>query len=177
MQDILERAKKTELVIFDVDGVMTDGSLFFGDDGQEYKAFNSFDGHGMRMLLESGLQAAIITGRKSEVVKHRMQDLGVTLLYQGYRDKRPAFRSLLEEVDLTADHVAYVGDDVVDLPIMSQVGFAIAVQNAHPYVKQHSHWITDREGGKGAVRDVCELMLEARGLLADKLATYLTMDE
>ncbi len=173
MQDILERARQIELVIFDVDGVMTDGSLFFGDDGQEYKAFNSFDGHGMRMLLEGGLQAAIITGRKSNVVKHRMQDLGVTLIYQGYRDKRPAFATLLQEVGLKAEQVAYVGDDVVDLPIMTKVGFAIAVQNAHPYVKQHAHWITDRPGGRGAVRDVCELMLEARGELADKLASYL----
>ncbi len=173
MQDILERAKHIELIIFDVDGVMTDGSLFFGDDGQEYKAFNSFDGHGMRMLLESGLQAAIITGRQSNVVKHRMQDLGVSLIYQGYRDKRPAFATLLQEVGLKAEQVAYVGDDVVDLPIMTQVGFAIAVQNAHPYVKQHAHWITDRPGGRGAVRDVCELMLEARGLLANKLASYL----
>lgn len=173
MQDILEKAKQIELVIFDVDGVMTDGSLFFGDDGQEYKAFNSFDGHGMRMLLESGLQAAIITGRKSNVVKHRMQDLGVTLIYQGYRDKRPAFATLLQEVGLKAEQVAYVGDDVVDLPIMTKVGFAIAVHNAHPYVKQHAHWITGRTGGHGAVRDVCELMLEARGLLTGKLASYL----
>ena len=173
MQDILERAKNIELVIFDVDGVMTDGSLFFGDDGQEYKAFNSLDGHGMRMLLEGGIQVAIITGRKSNVVEHRMQDLGVSLIYQGYRDKLPAFKALLKEVNLNAAQVAYVGDDVVDLPIMSQVGFAIAVQSAHAYVKQHSHWITDRAGGRGAVRDVCELMLEARGTLADTLASYL----
>ncbi len=173
MQDILERAKNIELVIFDVDGVMTDGSLFFGDDGMEYKAFNSLDGHGMRMLQEGGLRAAIITGRKSELVKHRMNDLGITLIYQGYRDKRPAFAELLQEVGLEADQVAYVGDDVVDLPIMSKVGFAIAVQSAHPFVKQHAHWITDRTGGRGAVRDVCELMLESRGLLADKLASYL----
>ncbi len=173
MNEIIEKAKNTEMVIFDVDGVMTDGSLFFGDDGQEYKAFNSFDGHGMRMLLEEGIQAAIITGRKSSVVEHRMRDLGVELIYQGYRDKRPAFVELLQEVGLDAAQVAYVGDDVVDLPIMSQVGFAIAVQNAHPFVKQHSHWITDRVGGRGAVRDVCELMLEARGTLAAKLATYL----
>lgn len=173
MQDILERANKTELVIFDVDGVMTDGGLFIGDDGQEYKAFNSLDGHGIRMLTECGLQTAIITGRCSEVVKHRTQDLGINLVYQGYRDKRPAFEQLLSEVDLQPDQIAYVGDDVVDLPIMSQVGFAIAVQSAHPYVKQHAHWITDRRGGQGAVRDVCELLLEARGLLQDKLASYL----
>lgn len=173
MKDILSKAKNIELVIFDVDGVMTDGSLFMGDNGEEYKAFNSQDGHGMRMLQEGGVRVAIITGRSSQVVKHRMKDLGVSLIYQGYRDKRPAFISLLEKVELEADQVAYVGDDVVDLPIMSQVGLAIAVQDAHPFVKQHAHWITTRGGGRGAVRDVCEMFLEARGLLADKLASYL----
>lgn len=173
MKDILEKAKNIELVIFDVDGVMTDGSLFMGDEGEEYKAFNSLDGHGMRMLHEGGVQSAIITGRSSQVVKHRMNDLGVNLVYQGYRDKRPAFETLLEKVKLKHDQVAYVGDDVVDLPIMSQVGLAIAVQDAHPFVKQHAHWITTRGGGRGAVRDVCEMLLEARGLLAEKLASYL----
>lgn len=173
MQDILEKAKKIELVIFDVDGVMTDGSLFLGDDGQEYKAFNSLDGHGMRMLQEGGVRVAIITGRTSNVVEHRMKDLGVDLIYQGYRDKTPAFESLLSEVKLSMEQVAYVGDDVVDLPVMSRVGFAVAVQSAHPYVKKHAHWITQHSGGRGAVRDVCELLLEARGLLDNKLESYL----
>jgi 3-deoxy-D-manno-octulosonate 8-phosphate phosphatase (KDO 8-P phosphatase) len=173
MNDIFEKAKNIELVIFDIDGVMTDGSLFMGDNGEEYKAFNSQDGHGMRMLQEGGVRAAVITGRSSQVVKHRMKDLGVSLIYQGYRDKRPAFESLLQAVALKPDQVAYVGDDVVDLPIMTQVGLSIAVQDAHPYVKQHAHWITPRNGGRGAVRDVCEMMLEARGQLADKLASYL----
>lgn len=173
MQDILEKAKNIELVIFDVDGVMTDGSLFFGDDGQEYKAFNSLDGHGMRMLHEGGIRTAVITGRKSQVVEHRMRDLGVDLIYQGYRDKIPAFETLLKEVNLSIEQVAYVGDDVVDLPIMTRVGFGIAVQSSHPFVKQHAHWITPRNGGCGAVRDVCELLLEARGTLASKLESYL----
>jgi len=173
MQDILEKAKNIELVIFDIDGVMTDGSLFFDNNGDEYKAFNSLDGHGLRMLQECGVQVAVITGRQSELVKHRMHDLGVTLLYQGYRDKRPAFEALLKEVRLNKDQITYVGDDVVDLPIMSQLDFAIAVQNAHPFVKQHAHWITDRTGGRGAVRDVCEFILEAKGLLNDKLRSYL----
>lgn len=177
MKDILDKAKNIELVIFDVDGVMTDGSLFMGDKGEEYKAFNSHDGHGMRMLQEGGVQAAIITGRSSQVVKHRMKDLGVTHIYQGYRDKRPAFEALLEKVNLEMSQIAYVGDDVVDLPIMSRVGLAIAVQDAHPFVKQHAHWVTTRRGGRGAVRDICELMLEARGTLADKLASYLHQPE
>ncbi len=176
MQDILEKAKNIELVIFDIDGVMTDGSLFFDNNGDEYKAFNSLDGHGLRMLQECGVRVAVITGRKSELVKHRMHDLGVNLLYQGYRDKTPAFKDLLEEVKLDKDQVTYVGDDVVDLPIMSQLNFAIAVQNAHPFVKQHAHWITDRSGGHGAVRDVCEFIMEAKGLLDDKLRSYLYKD-
>ncbi len=166
MQDLIEKAKNIELVIFDIDGVMTDGSLFFDNNGDEYKAFNSLDGHGLRMLQECGVKVAIITGRESELVKHRMKDLGVSLLYQGYRDKTPAFDALLKEVNL----ITYVGDDVVDLPIMSQLDFAIAVQNAHPFVKQHAHWITDRNG---AVRNVCEFILEAKGLLNDKLHSYL----
>ncbi len=173
MQDIIEKAKNIKLVIFDIDGVMTDGSLFFGDNGEEYKAFNSFDGHGLRMLQECGVKVAIITGRKSNVVTHRMADLGITLLYQGYRDKTPAFETLLEEVNLSTSQIAYVGDDVVDLPIMSRLDFAIAVQNAHPFVKQHAHWTTERCGGHGAVRDVCEFILEAKGLLTDKLHSYL----
>jgi 3-deoxy-D-manno-octulosonate 8-phosphate phosphatase (KDO 8-P phosphatase) len=173
MQDILEKAKNIELVIFDIDGVMTDGGLFFDNNGDEYKAFHSLDGHGLRMLQECGVKVAVITGRQSELVKHRMRDLGVSLLYQGYRDKIPAFEALLKEVSLSKQQITYVGDDVVDLPIMSQLDFAIAVQNAHPFVKQHAHWITEHSGGKGAVRDVCEFILEAKGLLNDKLHSYL----
>ncbi len=173
MPNIIEKARNIALVIFDVDGVMTDGSLLFGDDGQEYKTFNSLDGHGLRMLQECGIKVAVITGRKSSVVKHRMTDLGVTLLYQGYRDKKPAFEALLKKVNLSHDQIAYVGDDVVDLPIMSQLDFSIAVQNAHPFVKQHAHWITEHRGGHGAVRDVCEFILDAKGLLDDKLNSYL----
>ena len=174
--DIKEKAKQIELVIFDIDGVMTDGSLFFDNNGDEYKAFNSLDGHGLRMLQECGVRVAVITGRKSELVKHRMNDLGVTLLYQGYRDKIPAFESLLKEVQLEKNQITYVGDDVVDLPVMSQLDFTIAVHNAHPFVKKHAQWVTERSGGHGAVREVCEFILEAKGLLEDKLNSYLCSD-
>ena len=174
--DIIEKAKQIELVIFDIDGVMTDGSLFFDNNGDEYKAFNSLDGHGLRMLQECGVRVAVITGRKSELVKHRMNDLGVTLLYQGYRDKIPAFESLLKEVQLEKNQITYVGDDVVDLPVMSQLDFTIAVHNAHPFVKKHAQWVTERSGGHGAVREVCEFILEAKGLLEDKLNSYLCSD-
>ena len=174
MQDILEKAKKIKLVIFDIDGVLTTGALFIGDDGQEYKAFNSKDGHGLRMLQDSGVEVAIITGRKSNVVAHRAGDLGISRVYQGKREKLPAYLELLEETGLNHQEIAYVGDDVVDLPVMSKVGLAICVQDGHPFVKKHSHWITDRNGGCGAGRDVCELIMEAQGNLQAMLESYIS---
>lgn len=173
MKDILERAAQIKLVIFDVDGVLTDGSLFLGDDGLEYKAFNSRDGHGMKMLQQSGVTIAIITGRTSKVVEYRMQSLGVEHVYQGQLDKRHAFAELLEKLELDANQVAYVGDDVVDLPVMAKVGLAIAVQDAHSMVLKHAHWQTPSCGGRGAGRDVCEMLMEARGVLQEKLDSYL----
>ncbi len=173
MKDILERAAQIKLVIFDVDGVLTDGSLFLGDDGLEYKAFNSRDGHGMKMLQQSGVTIAIITGRTSKVVEYRMQSLGIEHVYQGQLDKRLAFAELTEKLGIEASEVAYVGDDVVDLPVMAKVGLAIAVQDAHSMVLKHSHWQTPSRGGRGAGRDVCEMLMEARGVLQEKLDSYL----
>jgi 3-deoxy-D-manno-octulosonate 8-phosphate phosphatase (KDO 8-P phosphatase) len=162
-----------KLVIFDVDGVLTDGGLFFGDDGQEYKSFNSKDGHGMRMLQKSGVVIGVITGRTSEVVRIRMENLGVEHVYQGKRDKLPAYVELRDKLGLRDEEVAYVGDDVVDLPIMRRVGLAIAVNDAHPFVLQHAHWQTPHRGGRGAARDVCEMVLEAQGNLQAELDSYL----
>ena len=173
MQDIMEKARQTRLVIFDVDGVLTDGSLFIGDDGQEYKAFNSRDGHGMKMLQTTGVHIAIITGRTSEVVKHRMSDLGVEHVYQGQRNKLVAFERLVHDLSLDLSEIAYVGDDLVDLPVMRRVGLAIAVQDAHPLVTQHAHWQTPSNGGRGAARDVCEMIMEAQGTLQPHLQGYL----
>jgi len=173
MQDITEKAKKIKLVIFDIDGVLTSGALFIGDDGQEYKAFNSKDGHGLRMLQDSGVEVAIITGRTSNVVAHRAKDLGITRIYQGKREKLPAYEELIKETGLSHEEIAYVGDDVVDLPVMSKVGLAICVQDGHSFVKQHSHWITESNGGCGAGRDVCEMILEAQGNLHDMLQSYI----
>ena len=173
MQDLIEKAKTIKLVIFDVDGVLTDGSLLIGDDGQEYKAFNSRDGHGMKMLQRNGVDIAIITGRTSQVVKHRVSDLGITHVYQGQLDKTVAFDHLVEELNLNTDQIAYVGDDVVDLPVMIKVGFAIAVQDAHAYVKNHAHWITPSQGGRGAAREVCEFIMQAQGTLEAELESYL----
>lgn len=173
MQDILEKAEQIRLVIFDVDGVLTDGSLFIGDDGQEYKAFHSRDGHGMKMLQASGVEIGIITGRTSQVVKHRMDSLGIHHVYQGKLEKLPAFEELVAKLGLPPHQVAYVGDDVVDLPVMRRVGLAVAVQDAHPLVKQHAHWTTDHGGGRGAARDVCELIMRAQGKLDSQLQHYL----
>jgi len=139
MKDILDKAARIRLLIFDVDGVLTDGSLFVGDDGQEYKAFNSRDGHGIKMLQKHGVIVGIITGRTSKVVEHRMANLGVTHVYQGKLEKLPAFEELIGKLGISAQETAYVGDDVVDLPVMRRVGLAIAVQDAHPLVVRHSH--------------------------------------
>ncbi|MDQ7076027.1 MAG: 3-deoxy-manno-octulosonate-8-phosphatase KdsC [Gammaproteobacteria bacterium] len=173
MHSIQQKAAQIRLVIFDIDGVLTSGALFIGDDGQEYKAFHSRDGHGLRMLQDSGVQVAIITGRSSKVVQHRAKDLGIQHVYQGRREKLPAFEELLQATGFSVEQVAYVGDDVMDLPIMIRTGLAIAVQDAHSLVKKHAHWLTPSNGGMGAGRDVCELIMEAQGTLEPALATYL----
>jgi 3-deoxy-D-manno-octulosonate 8-phosphate phosphatase (KDO 8-P phosphatase) len=173
MQDIQAKAQAIRLVIFDVDGVLTDGSLYLGDDGQEYKAFNSRDGHGMKMLQQSGVVIGIITGRSSEVVRIRMQSLGIEHVYQGKQEKLPAYVKLRDKLGLQDHQVAYVGDDVVDLPIMNRIGLAIAVNDAHPLVIQHAHWQTPHAGGRGAGRDVCEMIMQAQGHLKPALDAYL----
>ncbi|MEK6749321.1 MAG: 3-deoxy-manno-octulosonate-8-phosphatase KdsC [Pseudomonadota bacterium] len=173
MDDILKKAAQIQLVIFDVDGVLTDGSLYLNDDGMEFKAFYSRDGHGMKMLHASGVELAIITGRTSATVTHRMASLGINHVYQGRRDKLPALIELLRTLNIPPEHVAYVGDDVVDLPVMRRVGLAIAVADAHDFVKKHAHWQTQHPGGRGAARDVCELIMEAQGQLQRALETYL----
>ena len=174
MQDIHEKAAQIKLVIFDVDGVLTDGSLFLGDDGQEYKAFHSKDGHGMVMLQQSGVMIGIITGRTSEVVRKRMESLGIKHVFQGQKDKLPAYEQLKQELSLTNEQVAYVGDDVVDLPVMTKVGLSIAVQDAHALTKEHAHWITPSNGGRGAAREVCEMLMHSQGNLDSALEHYLS---
>lgn len=168
-----EKARHTRLLIVDIDGVLTDGGLQFDNHGNEFKTFNSLDGHGIRMLLECGIEVAVITGRQSEIVNHRMRELGVRHVYQGNRDKLPAFEKLLRDTGLEATQVAYVGDDLPDLAIMRRAGFAIAVQNAHAFVKQHCDLLTSAAGGHGAVREVSDFLLHAQGMLEDKQNSYL----
>jgi 3-deoxy-D-manno-octulosonate 8-phosphate phosphatase (KDO 8-P phosphatase) len=173
MQDILERAKRIRLLIFDVDGVLTDGRLYLGDDGQEYKAFHSRDGHGMKMLQETGVAVAIITARSSEVVRMRMESLGIEHVYQGRREKLPAYEEMKGTLGLEDGQIAYVGDDVLDLPIMRRVGLSMAVADAHSLVLRHSHWQTQAAGGRGAAREACELIMDAQGTLSEMMARHL----
>lgn len=173
MQHILEKARKIRLVIFDVDGVLTDGSLYLADSGEEIKAFNSHDGHGIKMLRASGVKIAIITGRESRCVELKAKDLGVTLVYQGAKNKLPVFEALLEKLELDASACAYVGDDLIDLPVMLRCGFAICVPAAPALVKKHAHYVTHLEGGRGAAREICEIVMRAQDTLDGLLAAYL----
>ncbi len=173
MQEILEKARPVRLIIFDVDGVLTDGNLYLGNSGEELKAFNIKDGLGIKLLMQSGVEVGVITGRSSELVAQRMQSLGVKHIYQGQHEKLPAYQELVAKLGLEPEQVAYVGDDLIDLPLMRRVGFAVAVEDAHPLVKQHAHWQTPAAGGKGAVREVCELLMKAQGTLDEACRAYL----
>ena len=169
MQQILAKASQIKVIIFDVDGVLTDGRLFVTDEGVEFKAFYARDGLGMRMLQNSGVQVGVISGRTSGALLHRCKELGIELIYQGQRNKLPAFEQLLQETQLSEHQIAYVGDDVIDIAVMLRVGLAVAVADAHRDVCQVAHWQTPNEGGRGAVRDVCELIMNAQGTLAAQL--------
>lgn len=168
-----QRAQTIKLVIFDVDGVMTDGSLFLDDDGREYKAFNALDGHGLKMLKSTGVDTAIITGRSSQVVAHRAHNLGIAHVYQGVDNKLEAYLHLLEKSGLSAEQSAYMGDDVIDLPVLIRCGLAISVPAAPAVVKQHAHLTTTLGGGRGAVREACEFIMQAQDTYAQVIAHYL----
>ncbi len=170
---LIARTRKIKLVAFDVDGVMTDGTLFLADNGEEYKGFNSLDGHGLKMLKSSGVQLAIITGRSSRVVEHRARNLGIEIIHQGAHDKLVVYQALCRDLNLACDATAYMGDDVVDLPVMRRAGLAISVPAAPDLVKAHSHYITTRQAGHGAVREACEFIMRAQGTLDAALAPYL----
>lgn len=167
------RAKLIRLMAFDVDGVMTDGGLYYSDSGQEFKRFNSQDGHGLKMLRASGVEIALITGRTSNCVTVRAQNLGIEHVYQGIENKLEAMIDLLNKLKLSRDAAAFMGDDVVDLTVMRHVGMAITVPAAPQLVRDHSDFITKREGGYGAVREACEMIMSAQGTLDQQLARYI----
>jgi len=154
---------KIKLLLLDVDGVMTDGRIIYDNDGGETKAFDVKDGHGLKLVQRAGIQVGIITGRESAIVARRAAELGIELLYQGVKDKRLPFNEILEKLNLTPEEVAYVGDDVVDLPVMRQVGFAATVADAMDDVKPFADLVTERAGGRGAVREICDFLLKESG--------------
>jgi 3-deoxy-D-manno-octulosonate 8-phosphate phosphatase (KDO 8-P phosphatase) len=164
-ETVRNQAEQIKLVIFDVDGVLTDGRLYFGDSGEEYKAFYAKDGLGMKMLMQSGVEVGIITARSAPLVAKRMENLGIQHFYQGQSDKVPAFEEMAHKLGLSHQQVAYVGDDLIDLPVMSRVGLSIAVSDAHPEVIQRAHWTTPQAGGLGGARNVCDLIMSAQGTL------------
>ena len=158
-----ERASKIRMLVLDVDGVLTDGKLYFDHAGNELKAFNTRDGLGMKALQRCGIEVAVITGRKSKAVAHRMSQLGIKHVYQGREDKLNAFLHLLDITGLDEHEICYAGDDWIDLPVLMRAGLAISVADAEERVKEHAHWITLRNGGDGAVREMCNLILAAQG--------------
>ncbi|MGH8499939.1 MAG: 3-deoxy-manno-octulosonate-8-phosphatase KdsC [Methylococcales bacterium] len=172
MQKIIDKAKIIRLVIFDVDGVLTDGKLIFDESGREYKTFNAKDGHGIKMLRESGVETAVISGRKSTSVSLRMAGLGVKHVFQGHDDKRVAFDQLCETLSVSPEQVAHVGDDLPDLPLFARVGLSIAVADAHFAVRQRADWCTSLPGGCGAAREVCDLVMQAQQTLEPSIQAY-----
>ena len=168
-KQITALAKNIELVVFDVDGVFTDGRIYISNQGEETKVFNVRDGHGVRMLIHYGVQVAVISGRNSQAVNIRMQELDVTDVLQGHIDKRTVFDELAQKKGLEYSQMAFVGDDIIDVQAMQIAGLSFAVADAHEWVKSHADVITSRNGGEGAVREVCELILDAKGLLSKAL--------
>lgn len=162
-QSVMTRAAEIKLLICDVDGVMSDGIIYQGNQGEELKAFNVRDGYGIRCLLTSEVEVAIITGRKAKLLEDRCATLGITHLYQGQSDKLVAFHELLDTLALTADQVAYIGDDLIDWPVMARVGLSVTVADAHPVLLPRADYVTRIAGGRGAVREICDLILIAQG--------------
>ncbi len=158
-----ERAANIRMLVLDVDGVLTDGKLYFDHAGNEMKAFNCRDGLGMKALQRCGIEIAVISGRKSDAVARRMAQLDIKHIYEGREDKLNAFLHLLEVTGLDAQQICFAGDDWIDLPVLMRVGLAVSVADAEDRVKQQVHWITKRNGGDGAVREICNLILRAQG--------------
>ncbi|MEA5444869.1 HAD family hydrolase [Gammaproteobacteria bacterium AB-CW1] len=158
------RAAQIRLAVFDVDGVLTDGRLYLGPDGFEMKVFHTRDGHGLKALRRQDIEVAIISGRASQAVESRMAQLGIEHVFLGVDDKLPCFEKLRQRLSVPREHCAFMGDDVVDLPVMREVGLAAAPADAHPDVARMAHWQSHRPGGFGAARECCDLLLAARGI-------------
>ncbi|MBE0613425.1 MAG: HAD-IIIA family hydrolase [Burkholderiales bacterium] len=169
----LLRAKALKLMIFDVDGVMTDGMLYYSERGEELKAFNIQDGHGVKMLRQQGVEVALITARRSRAVELRAANLGIAHLHQGVEDKRGAYAALLAQLRLDAAQSGYMGDDLLDLPLITRCGFAATVPAAPEALKRRAHYVTRAQGGHGAVREICEFILSAQDALERAVDAHL----
>ncbi len=167
-----EALKKIKLLLLDVDGVLTDGKIIYDDQGLETKFFNVKDGVGIRLLIECGLEVGIITGRVSRVVQHRCANLGIKKVYQGVSNKVATYKKIIEECALSEEEVAYMGDDLPDLPLFDLVGVPIAVADAHELVRKKARIVTRAEGGQGAVREICEMLLKAHELWDKAIAFF-----
>ncbi|RMH94111.1 phenylphosphate carboxylase subunit delta [Lysobacter pythonis] len=170
--ELLERARRIRLACFDVDGTLTDGRLHFDDEGREHKAFHAQDGLGLALLRKHGIEVALITARKSRVTEIRGAELGLTEVHTAAHDKLAMTRAIAAKMGIDMTCVAFMGDDLVDLGVFPHVGLAVAPANAHAWTAPHAHWITPREGGHGAARDFCDLLLEARDKREAVLAAF-----
>ncbi len=171
--DLVDRLRRVRLLALDVDGVLTDGRLYFQADGGEIKAFHTLDGHGIKLVQRAGLQVALITGRDSPMVSRRAAALGIPHLFQGVEEKLPTLRRLCQRLGLELSQVAYCGDDMPDVAPIRQAGVGISVPGAPSYIRQHADWVTEREGGHGAAREICDTLLQAQGHWDGVLDTYL----
>jgi 3-deoxy-D-manno-octulosonate 8-phosphate phosphatase (KDO 8-P phosphatase) len=168
-----EKAFKIKLLILDVDGVLTDGKLYFSANGETLKVFNSLDGHGIKMLRATGVEVAIISGRESEALDQRVANLGIQYYFPGREDKINALDELLVSLQLRDEQIAHLGDDLPDLPVIQRVGLGMAVANAYSFVKLHADWCARNNGGDGAVREACDFIMDAQGTLQSALDQYL----
>ncbi|MEO8165648.1 MAG: HAD family hydrolase [Betaproteobacteria bacterium] len=170
---LITRAHRIRLAIFDVDGVLTDGSLYMSERGEELKTFNILDGLGLKLLASSGITTALLSGRKSKIVTLRAKELGISHLLQGADDKLETYHRLLRKLDLAEEETTFMGDDLPDLPVLRRCGLAFSVPNAPEIVRSHVHYVTKLAGGHGAVREACEFLMLARGTLENQMRTYL----
>ena len=171
--DTRSRASRLKLMAFDVDGVLSDGTLFYTDEGIEIKAFNCLDGLGLNLLQQAGVTVAIITGRTARCVELRMQHLRIAHVFQGIKNKLETMQALLDRLNIRADEAGFMGDDIIDLQVMAACGFSATPADGHDLAKRQARLISSKNGGRGAVREVCEFILDAQGKLDDALAAYL----
>ena len=164
MENTKQKLKSIKLLLLDVDGALTNGSIIYNDNGVETKVFNVKDGLGIRLLMETGIKIGVVTGRSSKALRHRCKNLGIEHIFDGINDKSGALNIILDRTGVTAEEIAFIGDDLPDLPLMKRVGLSIAVADAHPTVLATSDMVTSAKGGAGAVREVCEAILKAQGL-------------